>query len=119
MVQLQTLIGSGLAEGNMLISYLGISGTLLNFAGGVFLVYDALRLPRKTLVAYGARSAAEEDARRTSKPPRYIDDKGQPLETLLDWELWLARQTQKWTWVGFVLIAAGFFLDLLSRIFNP
>lgn len=99
----------------MAISYLGICGAALNFAGGAFLVYEALRLPRKTLVAYGARVTAEEEARRTGQPPRYVDDEGKPLGTVVDWERWLARKVQQRNWIGFLLITVGFLLDLLSR----
>jgi hypothetical protein len=103
---------------NMAISYLGICGAGLNFAGGAFLVYEALRLPRKVLAAYGARAAAEDEAQKTGKPARYVDDKGKPLKNLLDWEIWMSKKVQYRNWFGFSLVTVGFLLDLLSRIFE-
>lgn len=111
----------------MAISYIGLTGAVLNFAGGVFLTWDALRIRRKTLAHFGARQIAEEEAEEKAKKegkertsgPRYVTADGQILETELDWELWLASTTLKWTWLGFLLIASGFLLDIWSRIFSP
>jgi hypothetical protein len=100
----------------MAISYVGLCGAVLNFGGGVFLVWDALRVRRQTLAHFGAKQTAEEEAERTKQPPRYETADGQPLASELDWELWLAQRALKWTWVGFALIAAGFLLDICSRI---
>lgn len=103
----------------MAISYLGVSGAVLNFSGGVFLVWDALKARKKTLAHFGARQTAEEEAARTNKSPRYETPEGEPLATELDWELWLAKEPLKWTWLGFALISAGFLLDIFSRILSP
>jgi hypothetical protein len=103
----------------MPISYLGLAGAVLNFSGGVFLVIDSLAAKKTALAHYGARKRSEEEATRDNKPARYQAPDGKELKTLLDWELWLAEDGLKWTWLGFALISTGFLLDILSRIFSP
>ncbi len=103
----------------MSTSCLGLGGVVLSFAGGVFLTYDSLRARRKILAHFGARKIAEDQAKREGKPTLYETPDGKPLDTELDWELWLAEQPLKWTWIGFALISVGFLLDIFSRILSP
>jgi len=105
----------------MPISYLGLSGAMLNFAGGVFLIYDSLRSRRKNLAAFGAQAFArdQQTSERERKKPLYETPDGKPLANELQWTLWLGDRSRQWTWVGFLLISAGFALAILSRILSP
>lgn len=103
----------------MAACYLGLSGSVLNFAGGAFLVYDSLRARKKTLAHFGRRKLAESNAKSSGGSPLYETPDGKPLATELDWELWHTELALKWTWVGFLLISAGFLLDIIGRLVCP
>ena len=105
----------------MPISYLGLTGALLNFVGGAFLVYDSLRPRRKNFSEAGAKEFAEEQQKRLRerKKALYETHDGQPLASELQWTLWLGQRSLQWTWVGFLLMSLGFLLDVFNRIFYP
>jgi hypothetical protein len=105
----------------MPISYLGLTGAVLNFFGGAFLVYDSLRPRSKNFAAAGAKEFAEEQQKRLreGKKALYETHDNKPLATELQWTVWLGQRSLQWTWVGFLLMSLGFLLDVFNRIFYP
>lgn len=99
----------------------GVSGAVLNFAGGLFLIIDSIRVRNKVLAQAGADEVAKYEAKRAKKgkKPLYTDGTGKPLATEVQWALWLANRALTRTWIGFLLISVGFFLDFISRMLNP
>jgi hypothetical protein len=86
-------------------------GAILSFLGGAFLSIDALRARRRIRVESGAKAFMKIlDAH--DKKDLLTDDDGKPLSSETALQLWLARQSTRWAWVGFLLMTAGFVLQI-------
>ena len=90
---------------------LELCGAILSFLGGAFLSIDALRTRRRIRVESGAKAFMKILEAHDNKD-LLTDEYGKQLssETLV--QLWLARQSTRWAWVGFLLMTAGFVLQI-------
>jgi hypothetical protein len=89
---------------------------MLNFSGAAVLCVDALRIKRNI----GEKAGAEKLVRylrSVGKSDLITDERGKPLDSPRAIDEWLAGRTLRLGWLGFVLIALGFLLDLLNKLF--
>jgi hypothetical protein len=95
-----------------------VLGSVANFAGGIVLLVDALRSRKVVRVKKAGADFLEElrhaGVKELDLP---VDEKGNPLHTPEDLELWLAEGTFKRSWGGFLLLLIGFGFELLSHVF--
>jgi hypothetical protein len=43
------------------------------------------------------------------------DEAGRPLTTEGAMQLWMAKNSTRWAWLGFLLMTAGFVLQILAK----
>jgi hypothetical protein len=99
---------------------LEICSSLLTFAGGTLLTLDALLIGRRIRTERGARRLQRALEKRKKSAPEYRsftlkDENGKPLKTETELSLWLAKTTLHWAWRGYLLMTAGFVLDLIAK----
>lgn len=82
---------------------------LLSFIGGTVLTVDSFLVKRKIRVSKGG--AEVTDMLNEAGVPH--ERRPQPLQSEKDLQLWLADRTLNRTWWGFLLIAIGFFLEMV------
>lgn len=94
---------------------LDLVGSILSFAGGVVLTVDAFLVRYNIRVEEGALEILEGlEEKQASRV--LTDEKGVPLNSEARLRLWLSRASLRRAQVGFVLMTAGFLLDLFSRL---
>lgn len=88
----------------------------LNFAGAAILCLDALRIRRNLKEKAGAEKLVQY-MRSVGQSKLLTDERGNPLDSERAVDDWLAGRTLRLGWFGFVLIAIGFLLDLIIKLF--
>jgi len=97
--------------------FLEITGSLANFAGGIVLLIDALRVRRSIKTKSGGDTFQQAlDKARVKDAPR--DSHGNSLATAESRELWLATGPLLRSWIGFGLLVAGFGCEIASHFFK-
>ena len=91
---------------------------ILNFSGAAILCVDALRIKRNIKVKAGAEKLVQY-LRSVGESNLITDERGKPLDSQRALDEWLAGLTLRLGWVGFVLIALGFLLDLITKLMAP
>src|SRR5262245_27392056 len=91
---------------------------ILNFSGAAILCVDALRIKRNVKEKAGAEKLVQY-LQSVGKPGLITDERGKPLDSKPAIDEWLAGRTLRLGWVGFILLALGFFLDLLIKVTAP
>jgi hypothetical protein len=91
----------------------------INFIAGLVLVLDALTAPWKTKVVRGWSRLYEGLAKLKNK--ELLEDPAKnPANNARSGEDWADRRTRKMALIGFLLLAAGFAVDLYSKVIcNP
>jgi hypothetical protein len=91
---------------------LEIVASVLGFLGGSVLSLDALCAVRRVRQEMGkdATLQAVQAAGGT-----YVDEQGNPLTSTFSLRRWFAGRSVLWARIGFSLMTAGFFLDLLAK----
>ncbi|OFV95242.1 MAG: hypothetical protein A3H28_07135 [Acidobacteria bacterium RIFCSPLOWO2_02_FULL_61_28] len=93
---------------------LDLFSSILSFLGGAILSIDALRVKR----SIGEESSAKHFLEILEKIPGSVglrDKHGKSLNTERALQLWLSERSFQWAWLGFVLMTAGFFLEILTK----
>jgi hypothetical protein len=99
--------------------HLDALASLLSFVGAGILSIDALRVRGKVKQKGGLEKLVEA-IRRSGATGLLYDDNGTPLETAKDIEGWFAGREFRLALWGFLLLAAGFALDIICKtISNP
>lgn len=95
---------------------LEIAGSVANFAGGLVLLIDAFRV-RKVIRVKKAGQDFQEQLRKAGvkELDMPVDERGNPLGSPEDLEMWLAEGTFRRSWWGFALLVLGFACELLSH----
>ena len=96
---------------------LDLLGSVLNFAGGVVLTWDAFLKRHDVLVEEGAE-ALFKLLRGDETGPLLTDKDGIPLDDLRV-KLRLARRSQQMAWIGFTLVTAGFLAEMAKSVLGP
>jgi hypothetical protein len=96
------------------MSYFEVFGSLFNFAGGTILAVDALRQQKRLRAQSGAERFLDI-MKKHQLSEQLIDDDGKPLDTPTAFQRWFARHSQHLAWQGFVVMTAGFVLDLAGK----
>jgi hypothetical protein len=93
--------------------YIEIAASIFGFCGGSVLSLDALCAVRRVRQEMGkdATLHAVEAAGGT-----YVDKHGNPLTSAFLLRRWFAGRSVLWARIGFSLMTAGFFLDLLAKL---
>ena len=92
--------------------YLEIAASVLGFLGGSVLSLDALCAVRRV------RQELGKDETLTAVQAAggvYVDEHGNPLTSPSSLRRWFAARSVLWARIGFSLMSAGFFLDLLAK----
>lgn len=90
---------------------LELCSAILSFLGGAFLSIDALRARGRIRVESGAKKFMEIlDAH--DKKELLTEKDGMKIDSETALRLWLAKQSTRWAWVGFLLMTAGFVLQI-------
>jgi len=90
-----------------------VSAAVLGFAGAALLSIDAIYGEQRALQEEGKNAAREaaEDHQAT-----LVDPHGnQPIEGESGVKVWFAKRSQKWNRMGFLLMTAGFLVDLVGK----
>ena len=90
---------------------LELCSAILSFLGGAFLSFDALRARQRIRVESGAKTFMKILDAHNDKG-LLTDEHGKQLDSETALQLWLARQSTRWAWVGFLLMTAGFVLQI-------
>lgn len=99
--------------------HLDALASLLSFGGAGILSIDALRVRRKAKQKRGMEKLVEA-IRRSGTEGLLYDDNGTPLETAKDIEGWFSSREFRLALWGFVLLTAGFALDIFCKtLCNP
>ena len=96
---------------------LEISGSVANFAGGLVLLYDALRI-RKSIREKSGASTFLRAMKQTGGENLVRDEKGRSLTSEEAVEIWLSSRSLKRAWIGFGLMVVGFACEILSHLFQ-
>jgi hypothetical protein len=91
---------------------LDVLGSILNFVGGVILIWDALSV-RKVLAEAGARQL-QEGLEKVGLGD-LLTFKGQPLSDATTFQLWSSKRSRHWAWIGLLVMTGGFLLDILAK----
>jgi hypothetical protein len=91
---------------------------ILNFSGAAILCVDALRIKRSIKEKAGAERLVQY-LRSVGQSGLIRDEQGRLLDSHRALDEWLARRTLRLGWIGFVLIALGFLLDLINKVLAP
>jgi hypothetical protein len=94
-------------------SILELLSAVLSFAGGALLSIDALRLKRRIRAESGAQDFLNA-LRTVGAADALKDEQGRALNTVTALQLWFANRSLKWTWLGFLLMTAGFLLQVFE-----
>ena len=94
---------------------LELYSAILSFLGGGLLSFDALRARRRIRAESGAK-AFLNILKALNENTLITDERGEQLSSETALQLWLARQSTKWAWLGFVLMTAGFVLQFLIAL---
>jgi hypothetical protein len=89
-----------------------ISAAVLGFAGAALLSVDAI-LGKRRVFQEAGKNAAQEGAEMAGAT--YVDDRGQPIRGESGIKLWFAARSQRWNRAGFLLMTAGFLMDLAGK----
>jgi hypothetical protein len=98
---------------------LEIAGSVANFAGGIVLLIDALRMRGNIQERSGGnifQKALDDAGVKEQDAPR--DSQGDLLATAVARELWLAVGPLKRSWIGCGLLVAGFACEIVSHFFK-
>jgi hypothetical protein len=91
---------------------LEIAASLLGFLGGSVLSLDALCAVRRVRQEMGK----DETLRAVQAAGGvYVDQHGRPLTSAFSLRRWFAGRSVLWARIGFSLMTAGFFFDLLAK----
>lgn len=94
--------------------YLEIGGSAANFAGGIVLLVDALRVKSSLGEKEGANDFLE--AMRAENAEGMVKDpEGERLDTATAMEMWLSNRSLRRAWIGFALMTAGFGCEIASH----
>ena len=96
---------------------LEIAGSTANFAGGVVLLLDALRV-RRNIETEGVASDFLTALKAEGSSDRAEDSKGRPLGTPEAVKKWLSKWSLGRAWLGFALMILGFGCEFASHFFS-
>jgi hypothetical protein len=102
--------------------HLDVLASISNFAGGLLLALEALNIRSAVKERRGTEALLDAIKRNNEKKPGpsedlpIYDDSETPLRTREAIEEWFAKRSSKYAWVGFVFLALGFGLDLISKL---
>jgi hypothetical protein len=103
----------------MIDIHLDAAASAVNFFGSIVLAMDALRARRLTMIKRGGEKLVE-GIRKTGKIDLIFDPAGNPLNDNESLEDSAVQRTAARARLGFIMLAGGFALDLISKIFcNP
>ena len=91
---------------------LDVLSSILNFAGGVILTWDALSV-RKIQVEAGSRHLQEGLAEAGLGD--LLTFKGRSVRDETTFQLWASRRSRLWALIGLLVMTAGFLLDILAK----
>ena len=89
--------------------------SILNFTGAACLCADALRVKQRLQERRGA-DRFRQILEKQGAASILKDKKGNPLDSDQALSLWFAERSLKRSWIGFSLLAGGFFIDLVSKL---
>ena len=89
--------------------------SVLNFAGAACLCVDALRVRKGIRERHGAERF-RQILEKQGVASILTDEKGKPLNSDQALSLWFAERILRLSWIGFSLLAGGFFIDLVSTV---
>lgn len=93
----------------------GLLGSVITFCGGALLSIDSVLVARHLRTQKGGE-ALLRGLERHGVRGILVDDKGSPLVTPTQLQLWLLRGPQNRAIFGFLLVTSGFLLEIMSRI---
>ncbi len=90
-----------------------VTACVLGFAGSALLSVDAIFGKKRT-----EREAGREEVQKETESvgATYVDGQGRPIEGPGAVQFWFASRSQRWNRMGFLLMAAGFLLDLFGKL---
>jgi hypothetical protein len=95
---------------------LELYSAVLSFLGGGLLSIDALRARQRIRAESGAKTFLKIMEAHDAKTQIKDDETGAQLDSETALQLWLARQSTRWAWLGFVLMTAGFVLQIMAAL---
>jgi hypothetical protein len=103
----------------MIDIHLDAVGSAVSFFGSIVLAMDALRAKRLSMIKRGGEKLVE-GIKNTGKIDLIFDAAGNPLNDKESLEDSAVQRTTARARLGFILLAGGFALDLISKVFcNP
>ena len=90
-----------------------LASAILSFLGGAMLSIDALRARHRARAESGAKKFLEI-MRAHGTGTTLKDEQGRDLDSEAALALWRARQSTRWTWIGFLLMTAGFVVQIAA-----
>lgn len=93
---------------------LEVISSIMNFAGGAFLTWDALYIKQKIQAKTGIQRLQEGLAEMGAGD--LLTHRGKPLKEGQTFQLWLSSRPLRWTKIGFALMTLGFLLDLVTKV---
>ena len=98
--------------------WLQIAGSVFNLAGGIALLIDALRVRKVIRLKKASEDfLAELRAANVKELDLPVDERGHPLRSAEDVELWLTEGALRRSWLGFALLLLGFSCEALGHFF--
>jgi hypothetical protein len=97
--------------------YLEIAGATANFAGGIVLLIDAVRV-RLSIREKSGGNIFQDGLNKAKVADAPRDAAGKPLDTEEARESWLSAGLLKRSWIGFALLVAGFGCEIASHFFS-
>jgi hypothetical protein len=88
---------------------------IFNFSGAAILCIDALRIKQNIKEKVGAKELLDY-LQAFNKPGAVRDEQGKPLDSQEAIDKWLAHRSLQFGWIGFILLALGFLLDLIAKL---
>ena len=92
-----------------------ISGSVTTFIGAAWLLIDALRI-RGHIRSESGASELLRILNKAGASNAITDEKGNPLNSDKDLQLWFAARTITWNWIALGLMAGGFLLDFIGKL---
>jgi hypothetical protein len=92
-----------------------ILGSCFNAAGGLWLLWDALRARRTIREEQGA-TRLRDILNKVGSGDILKDKKGNSLDSEKALRLWFVSRTIAWNWIALALISTGFVLDLIGKL---